>query len=58
MFSDNGGPPYEPYKMYFQLYEELRVIIDGSSESMTHRDAVELLKEWKEKAWMYDGVSR
>ena len=58
MFSDNGGPPYEPYKMYFDLYQELRHATDGSSESMTHQDALDCIKEWKEKAWMYDGLNK
>ncbi len=32
-----------------QLYEELRAVIDGSSESMTHEDAVEEVKALKEE---------
>ena len=33
-----------------QLYEELRAVIDGGSESMTHEDAVEEVKTLKERA--------
>ena len=33
-----------------QLYEELRAVIDGGSESMTHEDAVEEVKALKEPA--------
>ena len=33
-----------------QLYEELRAVIDGGSESMTHEDAVEEVKALKELA--------
>lgn len=33
-----------------QLYEELRTVIDGGSESMTHEDAVEEVKALKEPA--------
>lgn len=32
-----------------QLYEELRAVIDGSSESMTHEDAIEEVKALKEE---------
>jgi hypothetical protein len=51
MFSDNGGPPYEPYKLYLQLYEELRKIIDGGNESMTHQDAVEWCRSKADKEY-------
>ena len=33
-----------------QLYEELRAVIDGGSESMTHEDAIEEVKALKEPA--------
>ena len=33
-----------------QFYEELRAVIDGGSESMTHEDAVEEVKALKELA--------
>ena len=33
-----------------QLYEELRAVIDGGSESMTHEDAIEEVKALKELA--------
>ena len=29
-----------------RLYEDLRAIIDGGSESMTHADAVEMVRQW------------
>ena len=32
-----------------QLYEELRAVIDGGSESMTHEDAIEEVKALKEQ---------
>jgi hypothetical protein len=32
-----------------QLYEELRAVIDGGSESMTHEDAIEEVKALKEE---------
>lgn len=35
--------------LYIRHYEELRELIDGGSESMTHEDAVEYLKE---RAWL------
>lgn len=34
-----------------ERYEELRDLIDGGSESMTHDDALRLLKEWSDKSW-------
>ena len=39
------------------LYEELRQVIDGGSESMTHRDALELVKEWR-NSFYADGMTR
>lgn len=33
-----------------QFYEELRAVIDGGSESMTHEDAIEEVKALKELA--------
>jgi hypothetical protein len=30
-------------------YEELRAAIDGGSESMTHKDALEQIKYWRER---------
>lgn len=38
-----------------KLYEELRSLIDGGSESMTHADAAEQIREWvkgdEQPAW-------
>ena len=37
----------EPKKEVWQLYEEIRKITDGASESMTHQDAVNEIMVWK-----------
>lgn len=58
MFSDNGGPSYEPYKMYLTLYEELRKEIDGGSESMTHTDALQWIRDAKESIWKLEGLNK
>lgn len=38
----------QPDDKWWKLYEELRSLIDGGSESMTHEDAVEQVKQWVE----------
>jgi hypothetical protein len=56
--ADCGNTPYDegPFTLaqpadLASKYEELRALIDGGSESMTHADAVEVLREWAEKSW-------
>lgn len=39
-----------PDEKWWKLYEELRSLIDGGSESMTHEDAVEQVKVWAKAA--------
>ena len=44
-----GCPQDAPATDYAKLYEELRQAIDGGSESMTHKDALEAVKYWQEQ---------
>ena len=41
--ADNPAPSVPNWP---RLYEDLRAIIDGGSESMTHADAVEMVRQW------------
>jgi len=38
-----------PATDYVKLYEELRQVIDGGSESMTHKDAIKAVKYWQDR---------
>lgn len=40
---------------YEKLYEELRQVIDGNSESMTHEDAVSAVKFWQREPETFRG---
>ena len=38
------------------LYEEIRKVTDGGSESMTHEDAIVQIKYWEQEADKYKAL--